>query len=216
MLYNKQKRLIKHVVLGLVLLVSTLAVTTVAVNRPVHAAFTCVPNSAPCCQAPQFLPGQSPAPVSCFDSTGKKHYPVGDNPDKSPEPELGRCYTVKNAGSFGLVYFNADCAKTPFNVNAANSTKFIPAAIDCKAKTLNKSNCGIVGYLVTFINVLSALVGIVVVGSIIIAGIQFSAAGNDPQKVESARNRIVNSLLALLVFIFMFAFLQWVVPGGIF
>jgi len=90
---------------------------------------------------------------------------------------------------------------------------------DCNPKpneALTANNCAIVGYVLTAINTLSALVGLTVVIVIIIGGIQYSAAGDDPQKVQAARSKIQNALLALFIFIFMFSFLQWVVPGGIF
>lgn len=96
----------------------------------------------------------------------------------------------------------------------ATSTHII--ATDCNDATLNASNCGIVRYLIIFINVLSGLVGIVVITMIIIGGIQYSAAGDDPQKIQEAKKKISNALLALVVFIFMYVFLQWIVPGGIF
>lgn len=63
---------------------------------------------------------------------------------------------------------------------------------------------------------LSALVGIVVVGSIILGGIQYSAAGDNPQAVSAAKQRIINGLIALIAFLFTFAFLQWLIPGGVF
>lgn len=81
---------------------------------------------------------------------------------------------------------------------------------------LSQHNCGIVKYLLLFINVLSSIVGIVIVIMIIIGGIQYSTAADNPQAAVEAKKRIANAILALLLFIFMFSFLQWVVPGGIF
>jgi hypothetical protein len=95
---------------------------------------------------------------------------------------------------------------------------------DCKVALSEVNNtdsnpdndCGIVKYLVIFINVLSALVGIVVVIMITIGGIQYSASRDNPQATAAAKQRILNAILALVAFLFMFAFLQWLVPGGIF
>jgi len=70
-------------------------------------------------------------------------------------------------------------------------------------------------YLNPTINLLSALVGLVVVGSVIIGAIQYSASEGDPQKAAKAKSRIMNSVIALVAFIFLFAFLQWLIPGGI-
>ena len=66
------------------------------------------------------------------------------------------------------------------------------------------------------INFLAAGVGIVVVAVIIIGGIQYMTAGDNPQTVAAAKQRIMNGLIALLAFIFSFALLQWLVPGGVF
>jgi hypothetical protein len=74
----------------------------------------------------------------------------------------------------------------------------------------------IVTDLNTIVNFLSAGVGIIVVTVIIIGGIQYSMAGDNPQAVAAARQRILNGLIALMAFLFMFAFLQWLIPGGVF
>ncbi len=66
------------------------------------------------------------------------------------------------------------------------------------------------------VNFLSAGVAIVVVISIIWAGIQYTMAGNQPQVIAAARNRIINAIFALIAFLLTWAFLQWLIPGGIF
>ena len=70
-------------------------------------------------------------------------------------------------------------------------------------------------YLNPFIKLLSAAIGVLVVLSVIIGGVQYSAAGSDPQQVAAARKRIGNALLGLVAYIFLFALLNWLVPGGI-
>ena len=74
----------------------------------------------------------------------------------------------------------------------------------------------IVSDLQTIINVLSAGVGIVVVAMIIIGGIQYSIAGDSPEKLKEAKKRITNALIALVTFMFLFSFVQWLIPGGVF
>ena len=66
------------------------------------------------------------------------------------------------------------------------------------------------------IRVLSGLVGVAVAGSIILGGIQYSASGGDPQKAAKAKNRITNAIFALMAYLFIWAFLQFLVPGGVF
>lgn len=66
------------------------------------------------------------------------------------------------------------------------------------------------------VNFLSAGIGVVVIGVIILGGIQYSMAGDNSQAVGAAKQRIINGLIALVAFIFMFAFLNWLLPGGAF
>jgi hypothetical protein len=66
------------------------------------------------------------------------------------------------------------------------------------------------------VNILSAGVGVVVVGVIIVGGIQYMMAGDNPQAVAAAKKRIINGLVALVAFMLMFGFLQWLIPGGVF
>jgi hypothetical protein len=63
---------------------------------------------------------------------------------------------------------------------------------------------------------LSVGVGLVVVGSIIWAGIQYSAARGNPQATEASMKRIMSSFGALLLYLFIFAIANFLVPGGIF
>lgn len=66
------------------------------------------------------------------------------------------------------------------------------------------------------INLLSGLVGIIVVIMMIVGGIQYMTAGGNPQSVAVAKKRISNAALSIVALIFMFSFLQWLIPGGIF
>lgn len=64
------------------------------------------------------------------------------------------------------------------------------------------------------IRVLSAGVGLVIVGSIVVGGIQYSASRGDPQATALAIGRIRSSLLALMIFIFAYAILNFIIPNG--
>ena len=79
----------------------------------------------------------------------------------------------------------------------------------------NGTACFFAKYVNPVIALLSAVVGIVVVISLIVAGIQYSSAQGDPGKIQAAKQRITNSLIALFAFFFLFAALNWLVPGGL-
>lgn len=76
------------------------------------------------------------------------------------------------------------------------------------------TNCNIVNkYLNPFIEVLTILTGIAVVIGIMYGGIQYASSGGDPQKTATARRHIRNSIVALLLFFFLYAFLRFMIPG---
>lgn len=85
----------------------------------------------------------------------------------------------------------------------------------CQDANIDKTNCGIIAYLLTGINVLSALVGVVVVLMIAVGGIQYSASRDNPQATAAAKDRIRNAIIALILYVFMWAFLQYLIPGGV-
>lgn len=75
--------------------------------------------------------------------------------------------------------------------------------------------CLINTYVKPAVETASALVGILVVISIIVAGIQYSSAAGDSSKVSAAKDRIRNSLVGFLAFLLLLAFLNWLIPGGV-
>lgn len=81
-------------------------------------------------------------------------------------------------------------------------------------------NCINNNYLVIMakwaINILSALVGVVVVAVIVFAGIEYSSSAGDPGRVAAARSRIINAVIALVAYMFLYVALQWLIPGGLF
>ncbi|HSX08477.1 MAG TPA: hypothetical protein VLG11_06325 [Candidatus Saccharimonadales bacterium] len=64
------------------------------------------------------------------------------------------------------------------------------------------------------IRVLSAGVGLVVIGSIVLAGIQYTSSRGDPSATSRAIGRIRSSLIALVIFIFATALLDFILPQG--
>jgi hypothetical protein len=65
------------------------------------------------------------------------------------------------------------------------------------------------------IRFLSAGVGIVVIGSIVFAGVQYTVSRGDPNATAAAVKRIQNTGIALLVYIFAFAILNYIVPAAL-
>jgi len=75
--------------------------------------------------------------------------------------------------------------------------------------------CLVESYIDPLVKLLSGLVAVFVVLSIVIAGIQYSSAADDSSKVSAAKDRIQKAIIALLAYIFLLAFVQYVLPGGL-
>ncbi len=75
---------------------------------------------------------------------------------------------------------------------------------------------GIVDLLFAIIRFLSAGVGLVVIASIIVGGIQYIVSRGDPNATGAAIKRLTSSVIALIIFIFAYAILNYVIPGGFF
>lgn len=70
-------------------------------------------------------------------------------------------------------------------------------------------------YLAMIIKFLSGAVGLVIVLMIVIGGVQYITSAGDPGRVKEAKTRITNAVTGLVLFILMFALLNFLIPGGI-
>lgn len=87
-----------------------------------------------------------------------------------------------------------------------------PALTPCK----RASHCDVVKtYIDPLIATLAAGVGVVCAISIVVGGIQYASSAGDPQKAAAARSRITNTIIALIGFFLLFAFISWLLPGGL-
>jgi len=104
----------------------------------------------------------------------------------------------------------------PADPNITNAQREELANCDLNKNPNCLNNNPITKYILLTINFLTVGVGVVVTIMIIIGGIQYASAGANPQQIQAAKSRISNAIIALLAYLFLFAFLQWLVPGGLF
>ncbi len=155
--------------------------------------------------------------TTCPKSTSFKIDGVQPGPNEDAFV-TGKCYTIADTTKG---WITSDCAgpnfkdvvptqKTPNNVDSAQTG-------NCPAELDPQKECNIVRqYLNPVINALGIIVVLAVVISIVIGGIQYTTSADQPGAVQAARQRIINAVLALLAFTFLWSFLQWIIPGGIF
>jgi hypothetical protein len=148
-----------------------------------------------------------------------------DDASQCPSDVDNQGCTTGGANETGCVFNSADCSTQdnaemtctdPATVDCTSLSKPQPG-INCTDMTCTATSCNLIAkYINPLVRLLSALVGVAVTISIIVGGIQYGSSGGDPQRVTQAKNRIRNSVIALLAFMFLYAFLQFLVPGGIF
>lgn len=96
--------------------------------------------------------------------------------------------------------------------------------IELSVPMLNGERCvsnaaeggAIVAYLKLVLQFLSSGVGITVVLMLVIAGVQYIISVGDPANIKKAKDRVVNAVTALVLFVMGFALLSYIIPGGIF
>lgn len=112
----------------------------------------------------------------------------------------------------------------PVSVNADHcpddqiETSFAFGGKTCLAKTdgNNINNNPILIMVFDFLKFFSALVGLAVTGGVIYGGILYSTAQGNPGQTQKAITVITNSIAGLLLYILMFAIINFMVPGGLF
>lgn len=110
-----------------------------------------------------------------------------------------------------------DCPGSEGNVDAGQACAPIENQDDGSPQfEIDEGGSKINTYLQNGINLLTALAGLAITASVIIGGIQYSTSGGNPTASAAAKKRIGNAFLALLALVFLYTFLQWIVPGGIF
>lgn len=73
----------------------------------------------------------------------------------------------------------------------------------------------IIVYLKMILKLLNIAIGMIIILMLIIAGVQYITSAADPGQVKAAKDRIMNAIIALVLYMLMFAILNFLIPGGI-
>lgn len=66
------------------------------------------------------------------------------------------------------------------------------------------------------IYILYGVIGVLAVVMIIVAGVIYTAAGDSDEKVRTAKTMIKNTVIGIILFMFMTIILEFLIPGGVF
>ena len=117
--------------------------------------------------------------------------------------------------TFGLALFAGSLLPTSTALAAAAGCAGIETSI-ISCGTAGSQNDGVWGIIIQVINFLAIGVGIAVVGGLVWGGMMYASSNGDSSKSKQAIKTIVNSILGLVLFMFMYASVDFLVPGGFF
>ncbi len=110
--------------------------------------------------------------------------------------------------------------KTKYQCGNGDNAVYTSIDIGCRGDNCTsgkKGGCSaITDMAFAIIRVVSDGVGLVIIGSMIWAGIQYTTSRDDPSAVGKAKERVLNNIIALFVYIFAYAILNYVIPRGFF
>jgi hypothetical protein len=91
------------------------------------------------------------------------------------------------------------------------------SVINCdQAGGTTVESTGVWGLLILVINILSAGIGIAAVGGVVYGSIMYTASGGSVEQTKKAREIIANTIVGIVLYIAMWAFLNYIIPGGMF
>lgn len=105
----------------------------------------------------------------------------------------------------------APCTLSP------NNSNYVSQCCDTSNSNIvsNASTCLFAKYINPGVALLSATVGLVVIITVILGSIEYISSGGDPQRTASGKKHIMNALIGLFAYVLLYAFLQFLVPGGL-
>lgn len=98
-----------------------------------------------------------------------------------------------------------------WKVFAASCGGVNTALIECES-----GENGVWAIIGTVLDVMLVAIGAAALIGIIISGIQYMTSSGNPAAMTKAKNRIVQVVIGVAALVLMWAFMQWIIPGGIF
>ena len=132
-----------------------------------------------------------------------KNSPAAGRPGQDGDYICGT-YSGDNAGRNVHTKFDFGCLGTAYEKN--------PGSFPGGSKNLSP----ILDFTYAIIRFLSIGVGIAITMALIASGIQYSASEGSAEVSTKAKKRVESAITGLLIYIFSYALLQFLIPGGVF
>lgn len=100
------------------------------------------------------------------------------------------------------------------NKGCETDTSIISCNIDPSAEGLEAT--GLWSIVLLAINILTGLVGVAALAGIVYGSVLYTSAGGNAEQTKKAMGIITNVVIGVIAFAAMFAFLNFLIPGGVF
>ncbi|HSE29101.1 MAG TPA: hypothetical protein VLA77_00770 [Candidatus Saccharimonadales bacterium] len=126
---------------------------------------------------------------------------------------LFSCFLMSNAALANPIPQNLRCTTSSGEQGIKTSIALVGERCIENGSTFQTNP--IVQVLVAVLALFAGGVGLVVVGGIVWGGFLYMTARGNSSQTQQAITVIINACVGLLLFIFMFAILNFIIPGGI-
>ena len=135
-----------------------------------------------------------------------------------PPPDFGSVvdgfYVPPNSGDIAK-NLNTDpvCIALPIKSGRQNQGRCSKGQVEIN----NNAGTGgaIIEYLKAFLFVLNGLVGGIIVLVLVLAGVQYITSAGDPGRIKNAKGRVQAAMTGLVLYLMMYAILNFLIPGGV-
>lgn len=100
---------------------------------------------------------------------------------------------------------------TPALALAVTTAPDCPEGYTAVSVKVSGSRCvkGIYAYLNQIVTVMEGLIGVGVVIAIVVAGVQYITSAGNPDAVKTAKSRLGNAIIGLVVYLMLFSLVEW-------
>lgn len=156
--------------------------------------------------------GSADAIESCAQRHGDQLRDTCGSPKKNETyTKCWRKYIRDNGGTAGPDSSPYETEEAPEIEGATGCDGIDTNILSCD----NKGGSPVMSLVLQIINFLAIGVGIVVVGGITYGALLYTTSNGDSSKAQQGITTIVNAVIGLLLFIFTYAIINYLVPGGV-
>jgi len=158
-----------------------------------------------------------------FDGLELKATPnVAEAACTTPEPTGNMCCAGADVVPANDANGNPVCPTNPLVVKGKNcpagTVETALPILSGGAKCITNNGgqgSAIVAYAIQILKLVNIAFGLFIILMLVITGVQYMTSLGDPGSVKNAKNRLQNTIIALVLYLSMFAILSFLIPGGI-